>query len=73
MKRGWIAPLLVALLISGINPDASALRHRAPARTQTRVSTSPHSLHAAMWECLRMSIVEKTIRQLIHNRVHDLN
>lgn len=40
MKRGWIAPLLVALLISGINPDASALRHRAPARTQTRVSTS---------------------------------
>lgn len=40
MKRGWIAPLLVALLISGINPDASALRNRAPARTQTRVSTS---------------------------------
>lgn len=40
MRRGWIAPLLVALLISGINPDAEALRHRPPTRTQTRVSTS---------------------------------
>lgn len=40
MKRGWIAPLIVALLISGINPDADAMRHRPPSRTQTRVSTS---------------------------------
>lgn len=40
MRRGWIAPLMLALLISGINPDADALRHRVPTRTQTRVSTS---------------------------------
>ncbi|WP_237673797.1 response regulator transcription factor [Vreelandella profundi] len=40
MKRGWIAPVVLALLISGINPDAEGLRHRAPSRTQTRVSTS---------------------------------
>lgn len=40
MKRGWIAPLLVALLISGINPDAQALRHRPPMRTRTQVSAS---------------------------------
>lgn len=40
MRRGWIAPLLVALLISGINPDASALRHRPPMRTRTQVSAS---------------------------------
>ncbi|MGP9696195.1 hypothetical protein ACT3UG_01150 [Halomonas sp. AOP27-A1-34] len=40
MKRGWIAPLLVALLISGINPDAEALRHRPPMRTRTQVSAS---------------------------------
>lgn len=35
-----LAPLVTALLISGINPEASALRHRVPTRTQTRVSTS---------------------------------
>ncbi|MBE0403093.1 response regulator transcription factor [Halomonas citrativorans] len=35
-----LAPLVTALLINGINPDADALRNRAPARTQTRVSTS---------------------------------
>lgn len=40
MKRGWIAPLLLALIISGINPDAETLRHRVPARTQTRVIAS---------------------------------
>ncbi|SJN14855.1 hypothetical protein CZ787_17235 [Halomonas citrativorans] len=40
MRRGWIAPVVLALLISGINPDAEGMRHRAPARTQTRVSTS---------------------------------
>ena len=40
MKRGWIAPIVLALLISGINPDADALRHRPPARTHSRVSTS---------------------------------
>ena len=40
MKRGWIAPLLVALVVSGINPDAQALRHRPPMRTRTQVSAS---------------------------------
>lgn len=40
MKRGWIAPLLIALLVSGINPDAEALRHRPPMRTRTQVSAS---------------------------------
>lgn len=40
MRRGWIAPLLVALMISCINGDANALRHRPPSRTQTRASTS---------------------------------
>ncbi|MGM0825669.1 MAG: response regulator transcription factor [Pseudomonadota bacterium] len=40
MRRGWIAPLLVALLVSGINPDAEAMRHRPPVRTRTQVSAS---------------------------------
>ena len=34
MRRGWIAPILVALMISCINGDADALRHRPPARTR---------------------------------------
>lgn len=40
MRRGWIAPLLVALLVSGINPDVEAMRHRPPVRTRTQVSAS---------------------------------
>tara|TARA_R110001583_G_scaffold18501_5_gene73585 strand:+ start:4837 stop:5223 length:387 start_codon:yes stop_codon:yes gene_type:complete len=40
MKRGWIAPLLVALLISGINPDMDAMRHRQPVRTRTHSSVT---------------------------------
>ena len=40
MKRGWIAPLLVALLVSGINPDVEAMRHRPPVRNRTQVSAS---------------------------------
>ncbi|MCO7246405.1 LuxR C-terminal-related transcriptional regulator [Halomonas sp. Mc5H-6] len=40
MKRGWIAPLLVALLVSGINPDVEAMRHRPPVRTRHQVSAS---------------------------------
>ena len=40
MRRGWIAPLLIALLISGINPDAEAMRHRPPMRTRQQVSAS---------------------------------
>tara|TARA_R110002051_G_scaffold316813_1_gene396923 strand:- start:44 stop:430 length:387 start_codon:yes stop_codon:yes gene_type:complete len=40
MRRGWIAPLLIALLISGINPDVEAMRHRPPVRTRQQVSAS---------------------------------
>lgn len=40
MRRGWIAPLLVALMISCISGDADALRHRPPARTRQQVSAS---------------------------------
>lgn len=49
MDRKWISKingvaifgvLFTSLLISGINPDADAMRHRSPTRTQTRVSTS---------------------------------
>lgn len=40
MRRGWIAPLLIALLISGINPDAEAMRHRPPMRSRQQVSAS---------------------------------
>ncbi|MCD1588967.1 helix-turn-helix transcriptional regulator [Halomonas sp. IOP_14] len=40
MRRGWIAPLLIALLVSGINPDAETMRHRPPMRTRQQVSAS---------------------------------
>ena len=40
MRRGWIAPLLVALMISSINSDADALRHRQPTRTRQQVTAS---------------------------------
>ena len=40
MKRGWIAPLLVALMVGGINPDTEAMRHQPPARTRQQVSAS---------------------------------
>lgn len=40
MRRGWIAPLLVALLISGINPDMDAMRNRQPTRTRTHSSVT---------------------------------
>lgn len=40
MRRGWIAPLLIALVISGLNPDAETLRHRPPVRTRQQVSAS---------------------------------
>ena len=40
MRRGWIAPLLIALVISGLNPDADTLRHRPPMRTRQQVSAS---------------------------------
>lgn len=40
MRRGWIAPLLIALLVSGINPDTEAMRNRPPTRTRQQVSAS---------------------------------
>ena len=40
MKRGWIAPLLLALIVSSINPSADAMRNRVPMRTRTQVSAS---------------------------------
>lgn len=40
MRRGWIAPLLVALMVGGINPDTEAMRHQPPARTRQQVSAS---------------------------------
>ncbi|MFI0472939.1 hypothetical protein ACGLWX_09515 [Halomonas sp. HMF6819] len=40
MRRGWIAPLLLALMISSISPDTPAQRHRQPSRTRTPYSAS---------------------------------
>lgn len=40
MRRGWIAPLLVAFMISGINPDADTMRHRSPTRSRQQVSAN---------------------------------
>lgn len=40
MRRGWITPLMLALIVSSINPDMSDARHRPPMRTRTRVSAS---------------------------------
>lgn len=40
IRRGWIAPLIVMLIISSINPDMSDARHRPPMRTRSRVSAS---------------------------------
>ncbi|WP_185827559.1 response regulator transcription factor [Halomonas nitroreducens] len=40
MRRGWIAPLVLALLVSGLNPHAEAMRHRPPQRTRQQVSAT---------------------------------
>ncbi|WP_447556397.1 response regulator transcription factor [Vreelandella sp. EE22] len=40
MRRGWIAPLLLALIVSSISPDAPALRQRQPMRTRSPYSAS---------------------------------
>lgn len=40
IRRGWIAPLLVALLVGAMNPGSDALRIRQPTRTRTQVSVS---------------------------------
>ncbi|CAM3308984.1 response regulator transcription factor [Halomonas lysinitropha] len=40
LRRGWIAPLLLALIVGAMNPNSEALRVRQPTRTRTQVSTS---------------------------------
>lgn len=41
MKRGWIAPLLVALLVGALNPQSTdVLRIRQPVRTRQQVSAT---------------------------------
>ncbi|WP_447896017.1 hypothetical protein [Vreelandella sp. GE22] len=40
MRRGWIAPLLLALMIGSLGADVQQLRHRPPTRTHSRVSAS---------------------------------
>ena len=40
IRRGWIAPLLFALIVSAMNPNSDALRVRQPTRCRTQVSTS---------------------------------
>lgn len=41
IRRGWIAPLLVALVVTGLNQDADALmRTRQPLRTRQPVSST---------------------------------
>jgi DNA-binding CsgD family transcriptional regulator len=40
ISRGWIAPLLLALLVGAMNPGSDALRVRQPMRTRQQVSAS---------------------------------
>ena len=40
ISRGWIAPLLLVLLIGAMNPGSDALRVRQPTRTRQQVSAS---------------------------------
>jgi DNA-binding CsgD family transcriptional regulator len=40
VRRGWIAPLLVALIVGAMNPGSDALRVRQPLRTRQQVSSS---------------------------------
>lgn len=40
IRRGWIAPLLVALIVGAMNPTSDALRVRQPVRTRQQVSTN---------------------------------
>lgn len=39
LRRGWIAPLAVALFISALNPNADAMR-RPPSRGRQQISAS---------------------------------
>lgn len=38
LRRGWIAPLLLALIVSGTADPSNALRVRQPVRTRQQVS-----------------------------------
>ncbi|SDO28827.1 regulatory protein, luxR family [Halomonas shengliensis] len=40
LRRGWIAPLVLVLIVSALNPHAEAMRHRPPTRTRQPVSTT---------------------------------
>ena len=40
ITRGWIAPLLLALMVGAMNPGSDALRVRQPMRTRQQVSAS---------------------------------
>src|SRR5690554_2269818 len=40
MRRGWIAPLLLVLLVGAMNPGSDAMRVRQPTRTRQQVSAS---------------------------------
>lgn len=40
LSSGWIAPLLLALLVGSISPTTEALRVRQPMRTRQQVSTN---------------------------------
>lgn len=40
IRRGWIAPLLVALLVGAMTPGSDALRVRQPVRSRQQVSAS---------------------------------
>lgn len=40
ISRGWIAPLLLVLLVGAMNPGSDALRVRQPMRTRQQVSAS---------------------------------
>ncbi len=40
LRRGWIAPMIVCLLVGAMNPVSDALRVRQPVRTRQQVSAN---------------------------------
>ena len=40
LRRGWIAPLLVTLLVGAMNPGSDALRVRQPVRSRQQASST---------------------------------
>lgn len=40
LRRGWIAPLLVALIVGAMNPQSEAMRVRQPVRTRQPVTAT---------------------------------